>query len=278
MNESLNPCSLHCPHLGELWAWYQKESGGHQAKLVNQPCTQCQEWQKRITNQNEDHKKEVNTLRLKLNDLEDFKKRMGTTVSAAMTSKSHPSENIDDPCRKTKLLTMYNDIETQIWGKAKDQIGHLNQDDHKRKAKTLIKKTFQKAKEELEKLTKTQTPDCPPEIKAYMESSIHSLQLVYYWNYKIYMDTGHVNFPAEMEAIHNSKLFRELYIHCFFISRLLALHNPPIEVDLEHTTNEKPFPILVDNPSKFCTPLPQHHPSTTTNAPTDQSQHMCHPN
>ena len=53
--------------------------------------------------------------------------------------------------------------------------------------------------------------------------------------------------PQEVNEQKNQSLdeiFHELYVHCYFVSRLMALHNPPIELCRGMTTGDNVFPDL----------------------------------
>lgn len=205
-------------------------------------------------------------------ELEDFRGRMKVKISKEIGVRGDLSENINDPCRETELLKMYEILKNQTWKQTKERIlsGHLKR--FFELGAQIIKETFNTSKEDMTaRITKIKeaimilpTSEESKENKLVsqklsddMETAIKNLQKRFSsCSMDLYRELAKKILTKLQLRREHFDLFRDFIAECYKVSCLMTLHIPPLQPSWEfHTSGESNnqdnilFPAILN--SKF---------------------------
>ncbi|XP_031434548.1 uncharacterized protein LOC116223144 isoform X2 [Clupea harengus] len=239
----------HCVYLGELSEIcteislrMDEQAEQHQHQVVSDSqnqlvhkvveCKLCLSSQQRMDEQAKQHQHVVSDLQ---NQLETLK------IEKCVANRSVHSESLNDPCRGSELVTMYRELKTQIWGETKEKMTKLRfEQKQKDRTKELIKEIFEKGKKDV--LLKRQEKDrmlkqisgipntVQENISPYIQSSMDNLKMFFFLHFQDIKNTSDFKTFVKEEYQCPHEVLHELYVHCYFVSRLMELHDPPIEL------------------------------------------------
>lgn len=191
-------------------------------------------------------------------DLEDFRGRMKVKISKEIGVRGDLSENINDPCRETELLKMYEILKNQTWEQTKERILTGKNKDPKRifeLGAKIITETFNTSKEDMTaRITKIKeaimilpTSEESKENKLVsqklsddMETAIKNLQKRFSsCSMDLYRELATKILTKLQLRREHFDLFRDFIAECYKVSCLMTLHIPPLQPSWEfHTSGE----------------------------------------
>ncbi|MGH0158360.1 UNVERIFIED_CONTAM: hypothetical protein FKN15_059703 [Acipenser sinensis] len=191
-------------------------------------------------------------------DLEDFRGRMKVKISKEIGVRGDLSENINDPCRETELLKMYEILKNQTWEQTKERILTGKNKDPKRifeLGAKIITETFNTSKEDMTaRITKIKeaimilpTSEESKENKLVsqklsddMETAIKNLQKRFSsCSMDLYRELAKKILTKLQLRREHFDLFRDFIAECYKVSCLMTLHIPPLQPSWEfHTSGE----------------------------------------
>ncbi|XP_018590108.2 uncharacterized protein LOC108923682 isoform X1 [Scleropages formosus] len=228
---------------------------------------------KRVHQEAEKHKK----------NYEDLKKRMKVDLSSDIRHSGARSENIMEPCGQSQLISLYDTMKNQVWGRIKEtSLNHgMTSQQLCTSFQTLVVQIFDKARREVaerteavkqlfmfkdEDLTKPGTSS--KKVSEQVQAALHSLQLAsYYWDEEYYKNRVTEYFRSsecpELMCLKKvyAGLHAELYAEvakCYRIACLMFLHYPPLHPDWSDDDSGKPFNVsdrvyrIVVFPAIYC--------------------------
>ncbi|XP_054908994.1 uncharacterized protein LOC129374548 [Poeciliopsis prolifica] len=228
---------------------------GKRRKTEVDPRFSCQQCEHKQSEMEAFYKEKLNEARSALKqkeaELRSFKNRVAANM--AVSIKTSNTESMNNPVSKTRLTEMYDNLKLLQWPKVKDQL--KSRKINPKEAKDLIQKIFAAAFEEMK--TKTQQIDkvfgltesssemTPQKVKEYRLLTVQNLQMVlFHTNKEELLKTGfpeHVGPNTEEVKV----VLRPLTSECYWLSCLMALNNPPLQLDWRnHVPSMDPWDIF----------------------------------
>ncbi|KAL7865123.1 hypothetical protein SRHO_G00103700 [Serrasalmus rhombeus] len=197
-------------------------------------------------------KLEINKLRTQLqdsqNELHNFKERMGKVVDLKLGSSGVLSEDLTNPCRESELKHMYEKLSKNQWAKVlrqlktggpemtKEKINEI-----RKKAEGVIQAVLRQSQHDIQNITGTMlclTPssqDASHKTTQYFDLAVQNLQMaIYQEKMQLYNRDKLQDVP---EALY------PMIDDCYKTGCLMALHNPPLLLDWD-SSSQGPFPPI----------------------------------
>ncbi|KAK1172344.1 hypothetical protein AOXY_G4892 [Acipenser oxyrinchus oxyrinchus] len=183
-------------------------------------------------------------------ELEDFRGRMKVKISKEIGVRGDLSENINDTCRETELLKMYEILKNQTWEQTKERILTGKNKDPKRifeLGAKIVTETFNTSKEDMtarikkikEAIMILPTSEESREnelvnqkLSDDMETAIKNLQKRFSsCSMDLYRElaTKILTIPELQIQRGHFDLFRDFTAECYKVSCLMTLHIPPLQ-------------------------------------------------
>ncbi|XP_058878743.1 uncharacterized protein LOC117400122 isoform X3 [Acipenser ruthenus] len=207
-------------------------------------------------------------------ELEDFRERMKVKISKEIGVRGDLSENINDPCRETELLKMYEILKNQTWEQTKEWIlngKHIAPKHIFKLGAQIIKETFVTSKKDMTaRITKikeaimilpTSEESKENELVSQklsddMETAIKNLQKRFSsCSMDLYRELAMKILKSKLQLhMGDYGLIRDFTAECYKVSCLMTLHIPPLQPSWEfHTSGESNnqdkilFPAIVNS-------------------------------
>ncbi|XP_069051379.1 coiled-coil domain-containing protein 170 [Lepisosteus oculatus] len=175
-------------------------------------------------------------------EYEDFRKRMRGDVLQEMRNSSDLSENINDPCRESELLKMYDLLKTLHWGRAKEVLKSTckNAKQIHETGAFIIKEIFKFAQTEMNDRKKkikelfkisdmeiNEKAHVSQKISDHVKAAVDNLQKVFFHSSEIqYQDFAKILCSRDPRL---NMIGIDFIAQCCKVSCLMALHNPPLK-------------------------------------------------